>query len=287
MLNRVIGLVGGAVLLAGCSVYGNLEDLQSAERQGTPFTQALADEYQEFAEYEMFEMHDHVDGDYFARKGLRAAGGEVVMPEDLASWNLPEDRISVLDGARNRLIRALDANGRSSHPEAAAEAQAKFDCWVEQQEENHQPEHIAVCQREFIAAMNKLEDLMAPEPEPAPAPEPVMEPASFLVFFEFDDATVNSGAATVLDLVAAKYEEFGMADIEIVGHTDTSGSADYNEALSQRRANNVYQYLIQAGIPAGAMDVDARGESEPLEATADGVRNPQNRRAAITISPAN
>jgi outer membrane protein OmpA-like peptidoglycan-associated protein len=139
--------------------------------------------------------------------------------------------------------------------------------------------------KEFIAAMEVLEQKMAPPPAPAPvpAPEPMMEPANFIVFFGFDQDNVNEGAAQVLNLVGSKYGDYKEGQILLVGHTDTAGSAAYNEALSLRRANNVRFKLIEMGVPASAIGVEARGESEPLEATADGVRNPQNRRVEITI----
>jgi OOP family OmpA-OmpF porin len=284
MLKRFISLVGGAVLLAGCSVYGNLEELQNTDPQGTDFTKALAAEYQTFSEYEMFEMFDYADGDHFARKGLRAAAGEVVMPEDPNMWNTPADRMNVLEGARTRLLNVLDATARDRFPAEAAHAQAKYDCWVEQQEENHQPEHIAACRDEFVMAMEKLEAMMAPAPEPAPEPEPARpDPANFIIFFDFDDATVNDGAQQILNLVASKFGDYEDGKISLSGHTDTSGAVDYNERLSLKRANNARFQLIELGVPASAFSVEALGESEPLEATGDGVRNPQNRRVEITI----
>jgi len=130
-----------------------------------------------------------------------------------------------------------------------------------------------------MEVLEKKAEMAAPEP----APEPVMEPANFIVFFGFDEDGVNEGAAQVLNLVGSKYGDFKDGMIELVGHTDTAGSPAYNEALSLRRANNVRFALIELGVPASAIGVDARGESEPLEATADGIRNPQNRRVEITI----
>ena len=287
MIKRYVSLFGGAALLAGCSVYGNLTELQNTDRTGTDFTKALAGEYQEFSEFEMYDMRDYVDADHFARKGLRAAGGEVVLPEDPATWNEPEDRMSVLTAARSRLLAALDGGGRDRFPAEAAHAQAKYDCWVEQQEENHQPEHIAECQNEFNAAMKDLEAKLAPAPEPTrevtPAPEPAPEPANFIVFFDFDSATVNDGASQVLQLVSNRFGDYEDGSIMLTGHTDTAGSVAYNEALSLERGRNVRFMLIEMGVPASAISVDAKGESELLNDTADGVRNPQNRRVEITI----
>ena len=65
------------------------------------------------------------------------------------------------------------------------------------------------------------------------------------------------------------------------GHTDTSGPESYNMALSLRRANAVKDALVRDGVPAQAIVVIGKGESQPLTPTGDGVREPQNRRVEI------
>jgi len=71
--------------------------------------------------------------------------------------------------------------------------------------------------------------------------------------------------------------------IGVTGHADRSGSDAYNMALSLRRANAVKDQLVREGIPASAITVVGRGESQPLVQTADGVREPQNRRVEIVL----
>jgi OOP family OmpA-OmpF porin len=70
----------------------------------------------------------------------------------------------------------------------------------------------------------------------------------------------------------------------VVGHTDTSGSAQYNVGLSERRASVVRDALIAGGLAAGAITTDARGETDLATPTRDGVREPLNRRTAVTIT---
>ena len=77
----------------------------------------------------------------------------------------------------------------------------------------------------------------------------------------------------------------GNAQIMLAGYTDTSGSANYNQGLSQRRADSVKAYLAGKGIPDGVMTTQAFGETRLLVQTADGVREPQNRRVEITFGP--
>ena len=71
--------------------------------------------------------------------------------------------------------------------------------------------------------------------------------------------------------------------IEVAGHADRSGTPAYNQRLSQRRADAVAAELVRQGIARNEIAVSAYGESRPLVPTADGVREPQNRRVEIVL----
>ena len=105
------------------------------------------------------------------------------------------------------------------------------------------------------------------------------------MFFDWDKADITPQAAAILDNAAAQYQTCGNSRVVIAGHADRSGPADYNVGLSQRRADNVRAYLAGHGVPDGSMTTEAFGESRPLVETADGVREPQNRRVEITYGP--
>jgi len=120
------------------------------------------------------------------------------------------------------------------------------------------------------------------------APPPVMQqqPAavpSFMVFFDWDRSNLSQQALTTIGQAAAQFKAKGNARIVATGHTDRSGPDDYNMALSLRRANAVKDALVRNGVPATAISVIGKGESQPLVQTADGVREPQNRRVEIVI----
>jgi OmpA-OmpF porin, OOP family len=272
-LAQFCGVLGTVGLLAGCA--SSIEQLRetTAPSGGTAFTQALASEYRDFTLFEADEMFDWPDADYFARKGLAAAGGEVVLPEDLANWDLPADKVPELADARSRLITALDGGARDSNPAIAARAQAKFDCWVEQQEENHQPDHIAACKAEFEEAMAQL------------APQQMGEaPGTYIVLFDFDRSNINSAGQAVIDQVLADAAAKGVpVSISATGHADRSGPEDYNMALSLRRADSVREALIAGGTDPNAITVAGRGESEPAVPTPDGVKEQANRRVEIIL----
>jgi hypothetical protein len=123
-------------------------------------------------------------------------------------------------------------------------------------------------------------------PPPPPPPPPVAAPTSFMVFFDWDRSNLSQQAVQTIGQAAAAYKSRGSARITATGHTDTSGPESYNMALSLRRANSVKAELVRQGVPADAIAVVGRGESQPLVATGDGVREPQNRRVEIVFDGA-
>jgi OOP family OmpA-OmpF porin len=121
-----------------------------------------------------------------------------------------------------------------------------------------------------------------PEPAPVQAP-PVVQAPSFMVFFDWDRSNLSAQALSTIQQAANAYKSKGNARITATGHTDRSGPEAYNMALSLRRANAVKDALVRDGVPATAIAVIGRGETQPLVPTADGVREPQNRRVEIVL----
>ena len=120
-------------------------------------------------------------------------------------------------------------------------------------------------------------------PAAAPPPPPVVAPPSFMVFFDWDRSNLSAQALNTIKQAAQAYKTKGNARVTATGHTDTSGPEAYNMALSLRRANTVKDALVREGVPATAIAVIGRGEAGLLVKTADGVREPQNRRVEIVI----
>jgi outer membrane protein OmpA-like peptidoglycan-associated protein len=123
----------------------------------------------------------------------------------------------------------------------------------------------------------------APEAAPPPPPPAVVAPPSFMVFFDWDRSNLSAQALNTIKQAAGAFKSKGSARITATGHTDTSGPEAYNMALSLRRANAVKDALVREGVPAAAISVIGRGEQGLLVPTADGVREPQNRRVEIVI----
>ena len=124
----------------------------------------------------------------------------------------------------------------------------------------------------------------------APAPvaaivTPVAPTAArtYLVFFDWDRADLTDRARQIIAEAAQATTRVQVTRIEVSGHTDTSGTARYNQGLSVRRAQNVAAELVRLGVPRSAISTQGFGFSRPLVATGPGVREPQNRRVEIVL----
>jgi OmpA-OmpF porin, OOP family len=114
----------------------------------------------------------------------------------------------------------------------------------------------------------------------APAPAPAR---SYLVFFDWDKATLTPRAQQIIAEAAANSTKVKYTQIQVNGYTDTSGTPQYNQGLSIRRAQAVAAELVKDGVPKGAIAIQGFGETHLLVPTGPGVREPQNRRVEIII----
>jgi outer membrane protein OmpA-like peptidoglycan-associated protein len=123
-----------------------------------------------------------------------------------------------------------------------------------------------------------------PPPPPAPAAAPAPAPArSYLVFFDWDKATLTDRARQIIGEAAANSTKVQYTRIEVNGYTDTSGTPRYNQGLSVRRAQAVAAELVKDGVPKAAISIQGFGDTHLLVPTGPGVREPQNRRVEIII----
>jgi OmpA-OmpF porin, OOP family len=121
-------------------------------------------------------------------------------------------------------------------------------------------------------------------PPPAPqAPPPPPPHQVYLVFFDWDKYNITPEGMQILEAAAAHYKAGGAVQIQVTGYTDLTGSAGYNQRLSERRANAVAVALQNLGVPRNEMIVAGRGMNDPRVPTPLGVREPQNRRVEIVF----
>lgn len=105
------------------------------------------------------------------------------------------------------------------------------------------------------------------------------------ILFDVDSAAVKPGLRSDLGRVAASLRNYPDTTVRVVGHTDSTGSASHNQALSERRANAVSGVLQDEGVPAGRIRAIGRGEDQPVATNLTPEGRAQNRRVEVVILP--
>jgi OOP family OmpA-OmpF porin len=127
----------------------------------------------------------------------------------------------------------------------------------------------------------------AAPPPPPPPPQPSYEKVtiSATALFDFDsDVLKDEGKAAIQDLSdSIKSKGGSVVDVDVVGHTDSTGPEEYNEQLSLRRATSVKNYMVEQGVDAGIIDVSGKGETMPIADNSTRAGRAQNRRVEINV----
>jgi len=121
----------------------------------------------------------------------------------------------------------------------------------------------------------------APAPAAAPVPAPPVEPQLVMANqFAFDDASLSAETQATIDALI-RDERDTNSILLIEGHTDWTGPEAYNQTLSERRADTVYNYLIEAGIEPSRLRVRGYGESQPISSNDTAAGRADNRRTEV------
>ena len=299
------------LLLSNGCAYHNIEKLKSTPKSNNQFSQALSEAYLEFALYEMNEMHDELDASYFAEKGIKARNNEEVPPEILSDWDIDKKHFNEIKEKRSEIINILSSDRAKNFPTLSARTQLGFDCWLEQLEEAWQTNHIQKCydmmssslitlknnninhNKSIVLNTNKIElitnsnDTNIKEIKNIKEITKIENPADklkFEIYFEHDVYQLNQETKNEINNIYNKYLFNKEILIEVIGHTDRSGSNKYNIILSKLRAYSVKKYLLSKGISEFNIGTYYFGENKPKIATKDGVKEKINRRVEIFIN---
>jgi len=281
-----IALLGSCALLIGACTTDLQKSQAAPPPTGSAFTSDLSGYYRDMAPNQWDGQRDFHASEHFARKSMAAGRGEAVPPDNVIT-NGPGVRLQPeLVTAHDRLVAALANGAPERTPNAAARAQAAFDCWLDEASDPVQAvegawleSKVRNCRDAFYAAMTEVDG----HPVAAAVVPPAARQQAYITFFDWDQSTVTPEGLAVLKSVSDNVRAGGAADLIVTGNTDLSGTNGYNMALSQRRADAVKAILIRNGVSPNAINTVAKGETQPLVPTADGVREPQNRNVAVVI----
>lgn len=281
---KILVLAGlAAVLASGCASSIDTASVAGMQTARDAFKSALHKEYVALAMAEQKE-DDADDTKYFIDKAKDAGLGLDVLPQQLDERELPAVSKGQLAKARTALINKLWNGGGELTPGPAARAQAMFDCWMQEQEENDQPDDIRACRQAFQAALfdtKAREKMVKAAPESAAPPAPM--PAPYVVYFGFDSADITDAEMTKIKQAYADYRLRKPGKIIVAGHADTSGDKEYNMGLSRYRAAEVGNRLMELGVPRKIVQKSRYGEIAPVVDSGDGKREGKNRRVTITF----
>ena len=301
-----------AIGLAGCSsLFGDDDDTDAAAATGSAFTQALGKDYTDLASQasslpaeagratRLLRLAEPLlvqprflqrpAGQGLHRQGRtgqcrhRAGAGSRRRPgpgqRSAAAWCAPWPPARTSSPNRPPAPRPIMTAGCCTAPCPAP------------------PPRRQACKTSLDDSLLRLETAARPAPaaghagagaragRPAPAPAPAAASSDFTVYFDFDSWTLKAEQLKVLTAVINTARTGGQANITVVGHTDTSGSADYNQKLSVRRANVVVEALVDMGARRAAIHASGVGETDLAVQTGDNVKEAKNRRTVITLQP--
>lgn len=279
--------------VTACAYVSDPSDVKDTPNKGSAFHQGLQTNYTQLAKME-YDERDWTDTAFFRGRAEAAAAGQNFGPQNPSERKLPADMVGKANALHKDLTTALDAGGRTTAPAHAARAQAMFDCWVQELQENFQPADIAWCLSNFETAFAEVRKAMAPQPmaaaaapatpsAAAPAARPAAMPGPFVIYFEWNKSNIDRAAMDAIQKAYTAFKDAGTATLVIEGHTDTSGPDGYNSSLSQQRARAVATQLRTLGVKETLLTETAFGETQPAVKTGDGVREVQNRRAVLKI----
>ncbi|MGI9452090.1 MAG: OmpA family protein, partial [Geminicoccaceae bacterium] len=244
------------------------EAVRAMTPHGPKFNQGLRQGYLDYGDLQ-YDGSDYKEFVHFAFKAVDSAKGEDVLPDEVNSRVIPAGLTDEFTLSRARLMGALEQGGRRNAPWKAADAQTAFDCWLERTEEEAEATLIDECKGRFAEALAAVENSLTREASGA-----------HLVFFPFDQANLTPVALTVIEQVVKDLNAENVRSMVVAGHTDSSGSDSYNDALSKSRAEAVAAALADRGIDDG-VQIRWFGERQPRVSLPDGTREQENRRVEI------
>ncbi len=256
-------LIGtGFFVFGGAFASGIDDDLYA----GNDFLTYLAQELDSCASGEAREK-DFKDSRLFKDMAEKARNGEMVYPSTPNTRLLPSKSAYEVRKARQSLVHQLELGARDADPAGAAATQARYECWIQELEENFQPGSIQASKDDFYASLQALQ---------SPLP-------SAVIYFPVDSSTLTSSSRSKLSEVARNMKQYGVNDIALQTYASTTANYVYNLELTKRRADSVRAYLKKQGVDVRQIVTRTYGEGDLAIPTNNNVENNLNRRAVIKL----
>jgi len=272
---KSVGALVGLLLLGACTTHyidDQLGPIEQDPGQGSAFAKSLHKEYIGLAR--VFQQHNFLsEALFWGNKSARAGTGEEVAWETVDKQGLPPDQLAEAKKNEARLNAVIAGGAKTSDPADLAIAQVSFDCMIRDWCMPIYKDILPGCRQRFEDAMAKLEK------------KPMAEPAArdFLIFFDFNKYSIRADAARILDTVVTAIKGLGSPKVMLTGNTDTVGTKEYNQTLSEQRASSAKAYLVQHGVPAANITTIGKSWTNLRVPTPANVREQENRNVQIQL----
>ena len=283
---RLLGIVvTSMMLISGTSLAAlpgtQLESVIKMPPPSDEFRKQLFEGYIRLSREE-YDEGDYKDSDFFALRAKGAANNEKMEPQSVSARDLPVESLQEVAAGRRKLIVALYFGASKKMPVNMAEAQLSFDCWMQELEENRQPDDITACRIKFQAAIDLVMAIVKPSKENVSPADVQTDRFTFEVFFDFDKAQLTENARAEVVEIAIMAKTIDNRLVAVVGGADKIGDENYNVKLAQRRAETVAHELASNGVKADA--VVSHGEQVRKYIPAHQGADIRNRRVLIIIT---
>ncbi len=263
-MNKMIRLF--IFLFLGFSGPAFASGLDDDKNAGKDFLDYLSMEYAKYARKEARE-NDYKDARYFRQLSQKAKTGQMVYPAEVSTRQIPTEQLRELQAAQEKLNYHLNLGARDNAPYVSAAAQATYEAWLQEAEENRANNDIDEAKANFytyLASMN-------------------IPQSTTIIYFPAGSAQLTSTARSKLNKMIRAMKTNGINDIALATHASTTASHTYNLNLTKLRANAVQRYLRSKGLKNSNVILRTYGEGDLALPTADNTENKLNRRAVLTF----
>ncbi|MGI9449778.1 MAG: OmpA family protein [Geminicoccaceae bacterium] len=254
---RNMGLLLAGTFVLGLGACTTALPPEKTEALGMAFNDELKTRYLQLAA----SRRESLDWDYFhfREKAEASLLGDVVQPDNVDDHEICLPWQPDVLAARERLVALMESGARFQEPGAAADAQVDFDCWLDELQAQSrsqascaqvsQPSPSSQCKDRLMAGLDYIEGTV------------IDESAPYNIYFATGSTDIDPDGKDVLARVKRNAELLQPTRILVVGYTDRHGLANDNKKLAEQRAREVAKALIQEGVPAASITVDAWGET--------------------------
>lgn len=263
-MNKIIRLfIVLAMVFTGVSFASGLND---GKNTGGDFLDYLSLEYAKYGRREAKEK-DYKDSRYFRELSKKAKAGKMVYPAEVSTRQIPTEQLRELVNAHEKLNYHLSLGARDNAPYVAAVAQASYEAWLQEAEENMSNGDIDEAKANFYT---NLAAMTAPQ-------------STTIIYFPTNSANLTAEARSQLNKMIKAMKRTGVTDIALATHASTTASHTYNLRLTKLRANAVQSYLRKNGLRDSNVILRTYGEGDLALPTGDNTENKLNRRAVLTF----